>query len=513
MEKNQSNVISGLSWSFAERILAQLVSTVVGIVLARLLAPDDYGIISIVMVFITFYNVFATSGLGTAIVQKKEVDETDYNTAFWLSILQSVLLYLLLFFTAPYISAFYERPILTSVIRVLGLRLIVTSLNTIQQAYLQRAMAFRKFFVATLFGTIVSCVVGIVLAYNGFGVWALVAQYLTNTTIDTIVLCFVCGWNPKFKFSKKKAKEIYSFGWKVLGTELVFTLESDIRSLAVGRVFGTADLAFYDQGRKYPSLLVDNINNTIQKVMLPTFSRMQDDKVELKNALRRCIRLEVFLLAPFLVGFAAIAQIFVSVLLTDKWMNAVPFIWIFCASYLTRPIESSCHQAFLALGKSGLVLCIMILINVTSLTLSLVAIFILKSVMWVALFSLFSTIVSVLFFLVCAKKIINYRFREQLSDMLPSLAIALIMGGIVFALGYIPINKIILMMLQILCGIIVYLTLSVATKMEPCHYLISLLRNKFAKSKKVESGENAGNNVKTEFVKKSKEGDINESQD
>ena len=243
-DEKQSSIAKGLYWAFAERIAAQFVSTLVGIILARLLVPQDYGVVSIVMVFITLCNVFVTSGFGTAIVQKKEVDETDYNTAFVLSFIMAIVLYGVLFFVSPLIAEFYELPILKSVIRVLGLRLILTSLNTIQQAHIQREMRFKKFFIATLFGTVISCVVGIILAYCGYGVWALVAQYLTNTTIDTVVLVFVGGWNPSLKFSKRKAKEIYSFGIKVLCTELVFTLEGDIRSLIVGKVFGSADLAY-----------------------------------------------------------------------------------------------------------------------------------------------------------------------------------------------------------------------------------------------------------------------------
>ena len=376
----KQRVIGGLIWSFAERICAQLVTLIVGIVLARILSPDDYGIISIVTVFITLCEVFVNGGFSTAIVQKKEADKSDFNTAFYMSFGMSVILYLLLFFAAPYIAKFYEREILKNVIRVLSIKLVITSLNTIQQAYLQRLMKFRKFFIATIFGTVISCGVGIIMAYRGCGVWSLVAQYLTNTIVDTIILCFVCGWNPGLKVSRKKAKEIYSFGWKVLCTNLVPTIGNNLRSLLVGKKFGSEELAYYDQGRKYPALLVDNVNSTIQKVMLPTFSRMQDNKLELKNALRTSVRLEVYLLSPILVGFAAVAQTFVSVVLTSKWEAAIPFIWIFCANYFTRPIESSCHQALLAIGKNGVVFTMMVIIQITDLALMLIGVFVLKSV-------------------------------------------------------------------------------------------------------------------------------------
>ncbi len=517
MEEQQTTkrkVVGGLFWSFGERICAQLVTLIVGIILARILSPDDYGVISIVMVFISICDVFVTGGFGTALVQKQEADKSDYNTAFYMSFGMSVVLYIILFFAAPYIALFYQRDILTNIIRVLGVRLIITSLNTVQQAHLQREMKFRKFFIATIFGTVISCAAGIIMAYCGFGVWALVSQYLTNSFIDTIVLCFVGGWNPGIKTSKKKAKEIYSFGWKVLCTNLIATSENSIRSLLVGKNFGPEDLAYYDQGRKYPALLVDNVNTTIQKVMLPTFSRMQDDKVEMKRALRRCIKLETFLLAPFLIGFAAIAQIFVPVVLTDKWTFAIPFIWVFCANYLTRPIESSCNQALLALGKSGLVFGIMAVINVASIILSLLAIFVLKSVLWVALFSLLSTFISVLCFLLFTKKLINYSFREQLADMLPSLAIAFVMGGIVYGIGYIPMNEIALLVLQVFCGILVYLLLCLITKIEPYRYLISSIKSKLKIHKKDKQGLSvASDNSGIETKQESNEVDTYENDD
>lgn len=510
-EQQQKNpkqkVVGGLFWSFGERICAQLVTLIVGVILARILSPDDYGVISIVMVFITVCDVFVTSGFGTAIVQKKEVDKTDYNTAFYMSFIMSIVLYVVLFFTAPYIASFYEKEILTNVIRVLGVRLIITSLNTIQQAHLQREMKFRKFFIATIFGTVISCGVGIAMAYCGYGVWALVAQYLTNTVIDTLVLCIVGGWNPGLKISKKKAKEIYSFGWKVLCTNLVFTSESSIRSLIVGKKFGSEDLAYYDQGRKYPSLLVDNVNTTIQKVMLPTFSRMQDDKAELKRVLRRSVKIATYVLTPLLIGFAAVAQTFVPVVLTEKWAFAIPFIWIFCFQYLTRPIESSCHQALLAIGKSGLVFGIMVAINVVGIILTIVAVFVLNSVLWIALFSLMSTFISLVCFLAFSNKLLGYRAKEQLSDIMPSLVIGAAMGGCVFAMNYIPISDVALLIIQIVSGAVIYIVLSHLFKLEPYKYLINSIKNRFNKKQQANVDERQSGMPDQEAEEKSNNAD------
>lgn len=211
MKNKKNSIIGGLFWTFGERITAQLVTTIVTIILARLLEPEHYGIISIVTVFISFCNIFVSSGFGSAVVQKKDITELDFNTAFIISFTVSLVMYIVIYICAPYIAKFYQMSVLIPVIRVMGIRLIIASLNTIQHAYIQRKMQFKKFFFATLFGTIVSAFLGVILAYKNFGVWALVVQYLTNTIIDTIVLLFVCEWRPKIQFNFENAKKLFSF--------------------------------------------------------------------------------------------------------------------------------------------------------------------------------------------------------------------------------------------------------------------------------------------------------------
>lgn len=471
-QKNKKNsVMSGLFWTFSERITAQLVSLVVSIILARLLSPDHYGIISIITVFITLCNVFVSSGMGSAVVQKKDATEEDFNTCFIIGLTISVFLYIIIFFASPYVAEFYNMKELCLVMRVMGIRIIIASLNNIQHAFIQKQMQFKKFFFATLFGTIVSAVIGIILAYNGAGVWALVAQYLTNTIIDTIVLLFVGGWIPKLQFKLSKAKKIFSFGSKVLVTNLVSTLEGNIRSLIVGKVFGPSDLAYYDQGNKYPSLLVTNVNNSINKVMLPAFSKKQDNLAELKKMLRQSIRVGIYILAPLLIGFAAVSDNFVRLLLTDKWIACVPYIQVFCLVYLTRPLETSCHQALLAIGRSDIVMKIIVAINVFAITTILVAIFAFKSVFLVAIGSLLSSLISIFLFMIMSWKNLNYYPKEQLKDIGSSLIISIIMGLIVYFIGRININVLVLLIIQIIVGGLIYLVLSLLTKNESYYYI------------------------------------------
>ena len=476
MSNQKSGIKGGLLWSFGERVSAQLVSMIVTIILARLLDPTHYGMISIVTVFITFCDVFVTSGMGSALVQKREATERDYNTAFYISLTISAVLYVLLFFAAPWIADFYAMPVLAWVLRIMALRLPLTAMNSIQQARVQRAMQFKRFFFATLFGTVLSGVVGITLALWGAGVWALVAQYLANAAVNTGVLFCVDKWIPKFQFSMERAQEIFSFGWKVLLTDLVYTVEEDIRSLIIGKVFGAADLAYYDQGKKYPGILVNNLNAAINKVMLSAYSRSQDNLDNLKRMLRKSIGVGVFVLAPILIGFAAVSDTFISVILTDKWMFCSPYIKVFCIMYLTRPLETSCHQALLAIGRSDIVLYIMILINVVALAAVLIATFAFHSVFLIAIGSLIASLVSLAGFMAYSKRFIGYSFREQMQDITPSLLCSALMGGIVYLIGTLEMHKGVLLFTQVVMGGIVYLLLAMGFKISACQYLLGMLK-------------------------------------
>ncbi len=482
-KNKNSSIVGGLFWTFAERISAQLVSTIVTIILARLLDPEHYGIISIVTVFISVCNIFVSSGFGSAVVQKKEANDIDFNTAFILSFSISIFLYVLIFLFSPLIASFYKMPQLVSIMRIMGIRIPLAALNSIQQAHIQREMKFKKFFVATFIGTIISAFVGIILAVLGFGAWALVAQYLTNTIIDSIVLLIVGSWHPKLEFSKKRAKNIFSFGWKVLVTDLIFTLESDIRSLIVGKVFGSSDLAYYDQGKKYPSILVTNINTSINKVMLPAYSKSQSDLNKLKEMLRKSIRIGIYLLAPILIGFALVSKNFVILVLTEKWLPCVPYIQLFCLSFLTRPLESSCHQALLAIGRSDLVLYIMLSINVFALLTVLIAVFVFKSVFLIAVGSLISTFVSLISFMSVIKHKIKYSFKEQIYDIAPTLLLSFVMGIVVILIGLLNIHTFWKLLLQIICGAISYVLMSQIFNIEPYEYLKIKLKNMLVKPK------------------------------
>lgn len=471
-------ITSGLIWTFGERITAQLVSTLVTILLARILDPDHYGIISIVTIFISFCNIFVASGFCSAIVRKPSVSEVDYNTAFFVSLLTAIILYIILFFLSPAISQFYNMPELIAVTRVMALRLPMAALNSIQQAHIQREMAFKRFFVATLFGTVISGVVGIAMARSGYGVWALVAQYLTNTTVDSIVLWFVGGWTPRWQFSSESVKEIFSFGWKVLASEVVATSQNDIRGLVIGKCFGATDLAFFDQGKKYPSILVTNVNTAINKVMLPAYARIQDDSEQLKSLLRRSIQIGLFIIMPIMIGFMAVSDTFVSVVLTDKWLKCVPFLQVFCLCYLTRPLEASCQQAILAIGRSDIILKVMLMINIPSIIFLIITAIILNDLQILAYSLIISMMISFGCYMFYSNKLIGYSFKEQFHDLLSPTIASFLMWITVFFIGKLSLSKPTLLIIQVISGVLVYLCMAKVLKIPAMNIVVKQIRAK-----------------------------------
>ena len=348
----KKRVVSGVVWKFAERILAQAVSLLVSIIIARLLDPSDYGVVSIVTVFFAFANVIISGGLNTALIQKKDADKEDYNTVFTISFVVAVLLYLALFITAPLIAKIYEQPILTGIIRVLGLSLPIYALKSVVCAYISAQLQFRKFFFATLGGTLASAVVGIVLALKGFGAWALEAQQLTNTTIDTLILFLVTKLRLSFKITFHRVKGLMQYGYKILLSSLLGVTINQINPLFIGLKYTRADLSFYTKGRSFPETLSSSMTYTISSVLFPALSKYQDDKERLLQYTRLYMRVASFVVFPVMLGFAGIAENFVTVLLGNKWLPTVYYIQIACLAMMLDVVAVGNCETIKAMGRS-----------------------------------------------------------------------------------------------------------------------------------------------------------------
>ena len=287
---NKSNVvISNFLWRFLERCGAQGVTFIVSIVLARLLDPSVYGTVALVTVFTTIMQVFVDSGLGNALIQKKDADDLDFSSVFWFNLAMCSFLYILMFVSAPLIAAFYKAPELTPLVRALSLILIISGVKNVQQAFVSRNMMFKRFFFATLGGTLGAAVIGIAMAYLGYGVWALICQMLFNALVDTIILWITVKWRPQRKFSLARLKVLFSYGWKLLVSHLIDTVYNELRQLIIGKIYSKSDLAQYNRGKQFPHVIVTNINTSIDSVLFPTLSKAQDDPSVVKNMTRRLL--------------------------------------------------------------------------------------------------------------------------------------------------------------------------------------------------------------------------------
>lgn len=478
---SKNKVISNFFWRFAERCGAQGVKLVVELVLARILLPEDYGLIALVTVFIQILNVFVDSGLGNALIQKKNADDLDFSSVFYFNIVWCLVLYGVLFVTAPILASFYGKTELTLVLRVLGLQVIISGVKNVQQAYVSRTLQFKRFFYATLTGTLGAAAVGIFMAYQGFGVWALVCQQLFNVLVDTVVLWLTVKWRPKKMFSFSRLRSLFSYGWKLLVSSLIDTVYNEIRQLVIGKMYSSSDLAFYNRGKQFPQLIVTNINTSIDSVLLPTMSKEQDNKERVKKMTRRSIQVSTYIMAPLMIGLACCADKVIALILTEKWLPSVFFLQIFCITYMFYPIHTANLNAIKAMGRSDLFLKLEIAKKVVGMVLLLSTMFI--SIEAMAYSLLISVLTSMIINSWPNRKLLSYSFIDQIKDIAPSIILALIMGAAVYFIGFLSLPTIVLLIIQVVCGAVIYLAGSAIFKLEPFEYLKSIVKKHTKKGK------------------------------
>lgn len=473
MAKDNTRILSNFLWRFAERCGAQGVSFIVSVVLARLLAPEVYGTIALVTVFTAILNVFVDSGLGSALVQKKDADDLDFSSVFYFNVAVCCLLYLGMFLAAPFIAEFYNRLELTPVIRVLSLTLVISGVKNVQQAYVSRTMQFKRFFFATLGGTVGAAVIGIAMAYCGFGVWALVIQQIFNATVDTVVLWITVKWRPKRMSSWERLKGLFSYGWKLLVSALLETVYGNLRQLIIGKMYSSADLAQYNRGRQFPDVIVANINSSIDSVLLPTMARVQEDATQVKGMTRRAMKTSTYIMAPLMMGLAFCAQPVVRLVLTEKWLPCVPFMQIFCITYIFYPVHTANLNAIKAMGRSDLFLKLEIVKKVVGLVLLL-------STMWFGVMAMaYSLLVSTLTGMIINswpnKRLLRYSYFEQMKDILPGILLAVLMGCCVYPIQWLGLPDIVTLLLQVPLGALIYIGASAVLHLESYEYLMDMV--------------------------------------
>jgi len=474
MDNLKSKVFSGLLWKLLERSGTQGIQFVVQIILARLLLPEDYGIIALITIFITIASVFVQTGFNTALIQKKDASETDFTSVFFLSLFVASILYIILFFAAPFMAAFFEEPQLVPVLRVLSITLFFGAFNSIQNAIVARGMQFKKLFFSSLGAILASGAVGIGMAYAGFGVWALVGSQITNQLFITLILWFTVKWRPKLLFSFKRVKGLFSYGWKLLVSSLIDTLYMDLRSLIIGKMFQAEMLGFYNRGKLFPSLVVANINGSIQAVMFPALSSQQDNRGKVKQMVRRSIMTSSFILFPLMAVLVVTAEPLIKILLTEKWLPSAPFLQVYCVIYALWPIHTANLQAINALGRSDIFLKLEILKKTLGLT--VLGITIPYGVYAIALGGIVSGLISTIINSYPNRKLLEYGYIEQWKDILPYLTLSLLTGVIVYSLNFLGLDAWITLLLQFLSGALIYTGMAYLFKLESLIYLINTLK-------------------------------------
>lgn len=470
----KNKVVSSMIWKFLERSGFQFVQFFLSIILARLLTPSDYGVLALILVFTQISNVFISSGFGTALIQKKDSDELDFSSVFYLSLFVAFVCYFILFFLAPTIAKFYNNELLIGYTRVVAISLFFSAINGVQGTYVSKKMQFKRFFFSSMGAVLGSGIIGVILAYNGFGVWALVMQHVFSGFFSFVILWFTVKWRPKLIFSFARVKTLFSFGWKLLCSGLLDTVFKNIYSLIVGRIYKSQVLGYFNRGQQFPQVIASNLNGSIQSVMLPTLSANNDNPSEVKKITRRSISTSAFVLMPCMFGLAAVAEPLIKVLLTDKWLPCMPFLQLACISYALYPIHTANLTGINALGRSDIFLkleiikkCVTVLNILITLPLGIYA---------MAIGQVVSGFISTFINAYPNKKLMGYSYFEQWKDLIPSFVLSIMMASIVWTMNFISITPLLLLIIQIIVGIIIYVVFAKLFKLEVYNYFVNTLK-------------------------------------
>lgn len=458
----RNKTIKGTFWSAADAFLGQGITFVVGIVLARLLSPEEYGMIGICLIFTTILNGIVDSGFSNAIIRKKEATNEDYNTMFITNMVVSVVLYALLYFLAPLISSFFQME-LTSIVRVIGLVLIINGLSLTQQTNLTKKIDFKTKTKASIVSAILSGVIGIGMAYAGFGVWALVAQLLSKQIVYTIALWILNRWMPNFHFSVESFKYMWGFGWKLLVSGLLNNIWNQLYQVVVGKFYNAATLGQYTRGREYANIFSANITSIVQRVTYPVLAEVQDEKERMVSAYRKVIKVTMFVTCVCMISLGAVAEPLIYCLIGEKWHQAATFLPLICISMSLYPLHAINLNMLQVQGRSDIFLYLEIVKKIIAIGPLCIGIFF--DIYWMLIGSIVTGLICFFLNTYYTGKKLGYNSWKQLKDIAPSYGVALIIALAVYFLKYLPLTHWIVLPMQIAVGILVFFALCETMKL------------------------------------------------
>lgn len=472
---NSRLIISSFLWKSLEKVFSQGVNLLIQIILARLLLPSDFGNLAIILALVNYLSVFVQSGVSTAVIQKKNLSQIDINTLFTISFSIAVICYALFFFLAPSIADYYDNISLITPIRVTACVLFLYSYNSIQMGLLSRSMDFKVIFYRTAIAVPVSGVIGILLAYNGYGLWALIIHFILNILLSSVIMAIGTKAKIGISFSAKSAKELYSFSVKILGASLISGFSDLFRTMSIGKQYTTSELAYYNRAYTYALVVLQVVNTSVQSVLLPVFSRKQDDIHSLKEMSRRSISIMVFFMTPVLLGMVAVSKPLILLLLTEKWLPCVPFFMVFCVFRWAECVVGTDKQVILALGKSSVSLYYEVFLLVANVIMLLITIPI--SVMAVALGALGVHYLACFSIVLISSKLYSYKLKERFADIYKPLTNSILMYASMTCIKLIVEDNLMLLIFQVIVGFFTYLILAKITKDTNLYYIRSMVFN------------------------------------
>lgn len=474
----QNKAINGLFWSFFERIGQQGIQFLITIILARLLLPEQFGLIAMLTIFMAVAQSFVDSGFGSALIQKQDASHLDECSIFYFNIMVGCMVAGLLFLSAPWIAAFYRIPLLTPLARVLSLNLIINAFGVVHTALITKRIDFKAQMKVSVVAGILSGSIGIAMAYRGYGVWSLVAQSIASNLFRTALLWFFLPWRPSWMFSWVSLRSMFSFGSKLLYSGLLDTIYNNLYLVVIGKMFSATELGYYTraaQTQLFPSAI---LSSTVNRVTFPVFSSMQDDMARLKRATRKALSSLAMFNFPLMIGLAVVAKPLVLVLLTDKWLPCVPYLQLLCVVGLLYPLHVINLNVLMAQGRSDLFFRLEIYKKATITA----AIFL--TARWGIIAMIYGQIAtSILAYYMNSYytgKLISYPPSEQIKDFFPLLFLASLMGFGVFLAGYLPLhNNLALLLSQVSIGIILYISLCSFAKLSSFVEIRSIAQEKY----------------------------------
>lgn len=462
-ESLKNKTVKGASWSFIDSIAGQGITFLVGLVLARLLTPEEYGLIGIITIFIAVFNSIVDSGFSNALIRKNDAKDIDYNTVFISNLVVSIVLFGVLFFCAPVISSFFNQPQLIPLIRVMGSIVIINAFAIIQRTIFVKKVDFKTQTKISLISSIASGAVGIGMAVGGCGVWSLVGQQISRQFLNSAFLWLFSKWYPKLQFSFQSFKELFSFGWKLLISGLIDTLWREIYQVVIGKCYAPATLGQYTRAQQFASICSTNLTTVVQRVSYPVLSSVQDEKERLKNGYKRIIKVTMLLTFTLMLGLAAVAKPMILVLIGEQWLPCVPFLQIICIQMMLYPLHALNLNMLQVQGRSDLFLKLEIIKKTIAIGPLLLGIYV--NIYWMLAGSVVTGFISYYLNAYYSGPFLNYSIKEQVKDILPSFGVAITMAVPVFGMSFIPLNPFILLPLQILVGAFITITICETTKL------------------------------------------------